>query len=205
MKSPKTLKLTLMMGAAATLTACGDAPTDDGARTFTSVVECQQAGFAQDRCQAAYDEAFEVHSRDAPRFASRDECERTVDIDQCVPTQVRRDDGSFGEVFVPLMAGYMVGNLMANRPQQQTSYGGGVGYGGVYQSGPLYRSRRYPSGYRDSADLVRSRTNVSVPSIRPGTTVRPPSMPARPPNVSTTTIARQGFGSSSFSLGSGSS
>jgi uncharacterized protein YgiB involved in biofilm formation len=204
MKSPSTLKLTLMMGAAATLTACGDAPSDDGVKTFTSVVECTQAGFPQDRCQAAYDEAFGVHTKDAPKFASKEECERSVDIDQCVVTRVRRDDGSFGDVFVPLMAGYIVGNLMANRPQQQTSYSGG-GYGGTYQSGPIYRSGRYPSGYRDSIDLTRSRSGASVPSINPGSSARPPSMPSRPPNVSTTTISRQGFGSSSFSLGGGSS
>jgi len=201
MKSPTTLKLTLMMGAAATLTACGDAPSDDGVRTFTSMLECQQAGFPEDRCQAAYNEAFEVHTREAPKFASKEECERGVDIDQCVSTRVRRDDGSFSEVFVPLMAGYLVGNLMANR---QTSTAGG-GYGGTYQSGPIYRSRNYPSGYRDSADLARSRSGTSVPTIRPGSIARPPSMPSRPPNVSTTTIARQGFGSSSFSLGGGSS
>jgi uncharacterized protein YgiB involved in biofilm formation len=205
MKSPTTLKLTLMMGAAATLTACGDAPSDEGARTFTSVLDCQQAGFPQDRCQAAYNEAFEVHAREVPKFATKEECERGIDIDQCVSTRVPRDDGSFSEVFVPLMAGYIVGNLMANRPgQQQTSpYAGG--YGGAYQSGPIYRSRNYPSGYRDSADLARSRSGASVPTVNPGSSARPPSMPSRPPNVSTTTIARQGFGSSSFSFGGGSS
>ena len=100
MKSPTTLKLTLMMGAAATLTACADAPPDDAPSTFTSVVECQQSGFPQDRCQAAYDEAFQVHSADAPKFSSKEECERSVDVDQCVQTQVRRSDGSVGDVFV---------------------------------------------------------------------------------------------------------
>jgi uncharacterized protein YgiB involved in biofilm formation len=205
MKSPRSLKLTIMMGATATLTACGDAPSDDAAPTFTSVLECQQEGFPEDRCQAAYNEAFEVHTRDAPKFSSKEDCERSIDIDQCVSTRVRRDDGSFGDVFVPLMAGYLVGNLMANRSEQQSSSYSGGGYGRTYQSGPIYRSRNYPSGYRDSAGLTQSRSGASVPTIRPGSSSRPSSMPTRPPNVSTTTIARQGFGSSSFSFGGGSS
>lgn len=210
MKSPQSLKLTLMMGAAATLTACGDAPPEEPTRAFTSVVECQQAGFPQDQCQAAFNEAFATHSREAPKFASKDECERSVDVDQCVITRVVRDDGTIGDVFVPLMAGYVVGNLLANRPREQqgTSGGGGGGGGAIrssYQAGPIYRSRTYPSGYRDSADLARSRSGASVPSITSGGPGRSLSVPSRPPNVSTTTIARQGFGSSSFSFGGGSS
>jgi uncharacterized protein YgiB involved in biofilm formation len=209
MKSPQTLKLTLMMGAAATLTACGDTPPEGTTRAFTSVVECQQAGFPEDHCQAAYNEAFATHSREAPKFPSKDECERSVDVDQCVSTRVVRDDGTIGDVFVPLMAGYVAGNLMANRPREQqqgTSGGGGGGAGRLaYQAGPIYRSRTYPSGYRDSADLARSRSGASLPSITSGGPGRSLSVPSRSPNVSTTTIARQGFGSSSFSFGGGSS
>jgi uncharacterized protein YgiB involved in biofilm formation len=197
MKSPKSLKLTLMMGAAATLTACGDTPPADGPKTFLSVQDCQQAGFPEERCREAYREAFDVHSRTSPKFASRDECERSVDVDQCVVTRVQNNDGSFSEVFVPLMAGYIVGNLMADRRRQEPQSSGGYG-GGSYRSGPVYRSRDYPSGYRDSGDLVTSRQGGGKPSTGI-------SSPSRPPNISTTTIARQGFGSKSFSFGGGSS
>ena len=109
---------------------------------------------------------------------------------------MRNADGSTTSMFVPAIAGFLVGQALANR-QQGGGYGGGYAGGG----GALYRSRDYPGQFRDGGNMIGSRgagTGVATTS---------PSSPtvSRPQNVNTTTIARGGFGSSSSSFGGSSS
>ncbi|GGC74959.1 DUF1190 domain-containing protein [Chelatococcus reniformis] len=196
MKRSSSVRLSLMGAAAVTsLAACDSSPTASSV-AFTSIAECVAANYSESQCRSAYDAALTAHADKAPRFKTRDECLRGVDVDNCTETAVRNPDGTFSQVFLPLMAGYMLGNALA--PRQQPSgpssgggYAGGGRWGGYTSSTPLYRSRDYPANYRDSGNLTNSRP--------PGATV------SRPPNVNTTTIARSGFGSTSRYFGGGSS
>jgi uncharacterized protein YgiB involved in biofilm formation len=194
------IRLTLMgTVAAAALVACDEEPKPPPA--FATIQECVDSGNQETDCQNSYESALKAHEETAPRFSSRDECLRGVDVDRCVETRVRNNDGSFSNVFMPLMAGYIVGNLL-NRPQQQPQqqqpgYSGGSSSGGWSGSStrggaPIYRSRDYPSSYRDAGELRTSRSST-------------PGVSAPPRNVNTTTIARSGFGSTSHSMGGGSS
>lgn len=198
MKRSASVRLTLMGAAAASsLAACDSSPTGSSV-AFTSIAECVAANYSESQCRGAYDAALKAHTDKAPRFKSRDECLRGVDVDNCAETTVRNPDGSFSQVFLPLMAGYMLGNALAPRQDQYQSggsssggYYGGGSWGRYSSSTPLYRSRDYPSDYRDSGNLTSSRPAGAVV--------------ARPPNVNTTTIARSGFGSTSHFFGGGSS
>lgn len=183
MKRSSSVRLTLMSAAtAAGLSACGETPADPP--LFSNVEQCVTRGVDRAQCQTAFDEAMKSHQERAPRFATRDECLKGVDVEDCVPTPVRNPDGSSTSMFVPAIAGFLVGQALANR-------GGGA----------VYRSRDYPGQYRDGGNVIGSRgTGAGVATTSPS---RPTV--SRPPNVNTTTIARSGFGSSSSSFGGASS
>ena len=196
MKRSATIRLTLMSAAAATtLAGCGETPPA-APPAFTTVQDCVVGGFPEAECRSAYEEAFKSHLDRAPRFTSRNECESKVDVDHCVEAPVRAPDGSTTSVFVPLMAGYLLGRAMAPPPQQTSgSSGGYVGGGGGYRGTPIYRSRDYPESFRDGGNLQTSRQGGSNVS----------TAPSRPANINTTTVSRSGFGSSGSSFGGGSS
>lgn len=190
MKRSSSVRLTLMSAAtAASLSACGDTPAPPA--LFSTVEQCVAGGVERERCQTALDEAVKTHGEKAPKFASREECLKGVDVEDCAPTTVRNPDGTTSNVFLPAIAGFLVGQALG---RQGGGYGGG---GGSY--GPAYRSRDYPGQFRDPGNLATSR--------QAGSTSLSPSSPtvSRPPNVNTTTIARSGFGSSSSSFGGSSS
>jgi uncharacterized protein YgiB involved in biofilm formation len=200
MKSSRSLQLTLMMGAAATLTACSDTPQE---QSFLTTADCAAAGIARELCQGTYEQALAEHNKTAPKFPSKEECERTLDVSQCTPTRIQRSDGSFSDVFVPAMAGFLIGKAMAKREDGYS--GSGYYYGGnYYRSGPIYSSRDHQGSYRRSTELSTPGSRAGAPSTGawnpPSGTVTP-----RSPNVNTTTISRQGFGSRGFSFGGGGS
>jgi uncharacterized protein YgiB involved in biofilm formation len=191
MKRSSSLRLTLMGAAAATtLASCGETPPSPSA--FTTVADCVVGGFSETDCRSAYEEAFRSHLDKAPRFTNRDECEKKVDVDHCIEAPVRQPDGTMTNVFVPLMAGYLLARATQPQPSSGSSYGGSSG---GFRGGPIYRSREYPGNFRDSGNLQTSKSSGGSVS----------SAPSRPPNINTTTVSRSGFGSSGASFGGGSS
>lgn len=217
--------ITLTLFATATLAACGEEAPPPAPKPFASVQECIVGGNTEDVCKDAFEKAFETHKTTAPRFTAQEDCEKGVDVDKCVKTQVKNSDGSFSDVFLPAMAGYLLGQAM-NRPpdpqrEETRGYTGGYVGGRGYTTGPVYNSRTYPGGYRDSYNMrstiprVGTAARPSPPSVgasfpRSTTSVggyapsRPSvGLPSRPSNIGTTTISRGGFGggSRSFSMG----
>ncbi|GAC21962.1 DUF1190 family protein [Paraglaciecola arctica] len=161
----------LALGIAAIfLTACGD---DQDAAVFTSVDDCTNANpeFAA-KCKTAYEDAVKEAERTGPKYNSQSDCETEFGNNQC--RVVQRDSGSF---FMPLMAGYMLSNLMSPRG---------------YYSQPMFTSHSRNSSYRnrwigadghDFGDNRRRTMKVSEKSLKPKPTV-------------TKTMSRGGFGSS---------
>ncbi|MCB8822606.1 DUF1190 domain-containing protein [Microvirga rosea] len=184
MKSSKSLRLTLMMGASATLAQCSEAP-----QSFTSVTECTQYGKPVALCQSAYNEALAEHLKSSPAFGSEAECRAQIDVDQCAGFNTVGSDGSMRHVFLPLMAGYMIGKSQGERRENENAGGGGGGgggyryNGGTYHGSPLYHSQKHAEGYWRSSELRTSKFS------------------SNPPNVRTHTFARSGFGGRSFAGG----
>jgi uncharacterized protein YgiB involved in biofilm formation len=184
MKSPTSLQLTLMMGAAASLTACSETP-----QSFSSVSDCVRYGKPQALCQSAYDEALAEHVRSTPIFNSDEECRTGVDVNHCISIPVQRSDGTIQTLFAPLMAGYLIGTNINKQPDKEESSGGGSTGGGyvynrrVYHGSPIYQSSRYTDGYWTSSELKTSKSS---------------SASRHQPNIRTQTLARQGFGGRSF-------
>lgn len=201
--SKRSSQITLTVFAAATaaaLAGCEQAPPP--AVPYTSVDQCITAGNNADLCKSAFEAAEKEHLEKAPRYAAAEECEKAVDVTRCVPTQVRQPDGSFTTMFLPAMAGYMLGRMQGQPEPERRTSGGYVPYGGYgYSAGPIYGSRDYPNRYNDVRSVPTSRSTApSAPSrtwSAPAPSRQPSiTLPSRPSNVGTTTISRGGFGGS---------
>lgn len=106
----------LMATASFTLAACGSpqqnaaAPQGDWEasteKAYASVEECQNSGEATAaECVAAFNEA----EKNAPKFASQAECEEGFGEGQCQ----QRTDANGTSMFMPLLAGFVLGRLLS--------------------------------------------------------------------------------------------
>lgn len=143
---------------------------------FATTEECRAAGFNEQICTAEYQEALSRQVRDAPRFNDQAACEAEYGEARCLQTRDQNGGSSF---FMPFMAGYVVSSALRNF----TSYGAYSDYrrNNAYTPTPIYRNR--------AGDTVTSAGGSE--------------RVARPYNVNTRTVARQGFGGRSSSRGFG--
>lgn len=113
-----------------------------------------EAGFSVEDCQAAFAEAAQSYALSAPRYESRELCEEEHGPAACAPPEVQaaalglppeavpvehtpEQASQGGSIFMPLMAGYMMGSMMSGgaRAASQPVYTGSRGAGLVTGSG----------------------------------------------------------------------
>jgi uncharacterized protein YgiB involved in biofilm formation len=169
MAMKRSAKLALvLMGTAAGVAACDNKPKEPH---YGSVESCVANGkFDETQCRIAFEEASRKHIEKAPQFSSKESCERKYGFGRC-------EDGQSGDnsFWIPLMAGYFMGNL-----------GGGGGL-------PYYEKRREDDrGGRIGSGWYSGWSSSS--HTQPSATTGPQT---------TTTASRGGFGSTSRSFTSG--
>lgn len=187
LKRSRTLQVTSLMATVSfSMAACGapriSAPASpsgpaEPTLAYTSLDECKAANDITDtECDAAQSAARTQAAESSPRYATREECEGQWGPSQCEPTN--RGGGSF---FTPLLAGFVVGQLL-----------NGGGYRG---GGALYRDRdnRYSNGYGGGYVQRDYRTGRTIANGRDygGDVAR--QAPARTQSR-TTVVSRGGFG-----------
>lgn len=107
----KTLTIGLLTVSAFALSACQE---DGEALSFKTVEQCISASmqvdakFTEKDCREGYSAALKENELSAPRYDALQVCEEEHGAGNCVGEQ--RSDGS--SVFLPLMAGYMMGSWM---------------------------------------------------------------------------------------------
>ena len=183
-KRARTTRLVLLGSAAFGLAACQPEEQVE-ATVFPSVEECRAVAdlpendFSVEDCVEGFEEAQAIHAESAPRYADQALCEEEHG-GECVVEQ--RSDGT--SIFLPLLAGYMIGNLLGGR---------GMGAQPLYRTG----AGRYatPSG------------GTTLSGLRGKTQVRPASFSANPSTRTAAPLTRQtvnsrgGFGASRTSGG----
>jgi uncharacterized protein YgiB involved in biofilm formation len=182
MKRSRTVALTLMMGTATTLSACGESPPDQ--ITFSggnALQQCIDSGAGDDACRTAYEAALSQHREIAPRFTTQPLCVESTDS-ECEAIGTYAQDGSYSSFWVPALGGFLLARALDSSSGRYYTYIGGSNY----RSSPIYRSRTTTDSYRVLSDYGNLKSGTSL-STRPSV-----SLP--PPNVKTTTIARGGFG-----------
>lgn len=112
----------LLLGASAlALAGCQEEVTD--VVSFSSPDACASAGTDRAACEAAFAEAAAEHAETAPRYDARAVCEEQHGEGNCAVEE--RPGG--GSVFLPLMAGFMLGQALSGaraRPLVQGPRGG---------------------------------------------------------------------------------
>jgi uncharacterized protein YgiB involved in biofilm formation len=110
MKKSRSIRLALLGSASLALVACGDdgAPPQD-AKFFANVQDCS-AVYDEAACRTAKAEADRTLVAEAPRFTRKEECEAQFGAGNCETRQEASGGGSF---FMPLLMGYMMGNMLS--------------------------------------------------------------------------------------------
>ena len=133
------------------------------------VAEAQagQTWYSETDCTEAAEEARAEHERTAPRYAEEALCEEQHGGD-CY-AEARPGGGS---VFLPLVAGYMLGNMMAGRaaqPLYRTPGGGFANAAGTARFGSnLGAARVSPAGFRAAPDTARAAPMTRATVARTG-------------------------------------
>lgn len=193
-KSSKSI--TLVLGAtvsAMVLAGCDPAPDDQPTeigRMFSDAQACE-AIYDKDTCASAFRQAQSEHAVTAPRYSTMDSC-ATVSPDGCSAVRVTNPNGTFQDVFVPLMAGVMIGNML-NGPKP-------LYYGAPdkeCRSGSDCRSTSGGSAARTvytGNGVVVGRSAGGGSTI--GSSLSTTASRAAPVIASPSTVARGGFGAS---------
>ena len=144
MKRSRALKLSLMGASALTLVAC-DNSQEVG--VFETIDQCvDKAGFTRDACEANQKVAQSEHIRVSPKYTSLSDCETDFGSEKCEVAPQRTTSG--GSVFMPMMMGYMMGNMLSGGSRVATQ--------------PLYRSRDDSRNFRTGDNQkVSGKTGVT--------------------------------------------
>jgi uncharacterized protein YgiB involved in biofilm formation len=173
-----------ILGAAAfTLAGCQEEQID--AAAYPDLQSCTTAAnkdglFSAQDCELAFAQAEALHVEAAPRYDSLAVCEEQHGAGACGSEAAAAQGGS-GSIFLPLMAGYLIGNMLGGRA-------------GMSASQPLYKT---PDGKFTNA--ARSSTfsgNTGATKLGTSQFTRPTSTVGKTPMTQSTAAARGGFGQS---------
>lgn len=96
----------LLMGTAA-LTACGQ--KEDTVQIYKDIDTCIAGRvFSADECRSQFAAAETERQQNAPAYETAANCEKDYGVNNCQPTTTAHQSGT-GH-FIPLLAGYLVGN-----------------------------------------------------------------------------------------------
>ncbi len=185
-KRSASARLLLLGTAAFGLGACQQEDRVE-AEVFPSVEECRAVAglegndFTAEDCEAGFAEARQIHEESAPRYADQELCEEEHD-GACVAET--RSDGT--SIFLPLLAGYMIGNMMGGR---------GLGAQPLYRTGA---GRFATPGATTVLSGLRGKANV-----RPSSFATAPSTRSVAPLTRSAVQSRGGFGAARTSGGFG--
>lgn len=154
MKRSKKAALVLMVPVATFLFAgCGE--EREQAMVFTDPSECSATALnSASQCEADFAAAQALHPQVAPKYLSKEECETDFGAGHCETAPQQTSSGS--SIFMPMMMGYMMGQMLnrggAGGNFQQPGAGA---VGSKIPTQPLYKSR-------DDRGTFRTATNTPV-------------------------------------------
>jgi uncharacterized protein YgiB involved in biofilm formation len=177
MKRRSSISVGLMMSVSLiALSACEEPRVDTS--VYESVEQCKRDPLGDpDQCESNFKEAQNQHAAVAPKYATKEDCVADFGAEKCEKAPYQTSTG--GSVFMPLMAGYMMGSILGGRRTMGAQ--------------PLYRPTASPGTFR-TADNKSAGSKTGKTQVARSTTSRP--------SVKSTTMKRGGFGSSGRRFGS---
>jgi hypothetical protein len=163
MKRSKKAVLILMVPAVnILLSGCGE--KSEQALVYSDPSECAASGLSTpEQCAADFAAAQKLHPQVAPKYLNKSECEVDFGPGNCETAP--QEPTSSSSVFMPMMMGYLAGNVMSrlNMGSQRLQQPAGAFAGSPeeneghskVQTQPLYKSR-------DDRSTFRTATNAPV-------------------------------------------
>lgn len=182
MKRSKKTALVLMVPVATLLLAgCGE--ESQQALVFSDPSECSAAGLNDTaQCNAEFAAAKALHPQVAPKYLDKTECETDFGAGNCETAPQQTTSG--GSVFMPMMMGYMMGQMMNRGGSNfQQPAAAGAGAASKVPTQPLYKSR-------DDRGTFRTATNKPVAGGIGPITLKPSQVKPQVGQV----VRRGGFG-----------
>lgn len=172
--------LAILGAAAFSLAGCREEEVD--AQAFPDLKSCQEAAsisatMSAADCATAFAEAQTLHAEAAPRYDSLAVCEEQHGKGACGSEQQAQSGGS-GSIFMPLMMGYLIGNMMGGR--------------GMAAAQPLYKT---PDGkFTNAAGSSVYSSNNGKGKLAASQFTRPANTINKAPMTAATAKSRGGFG-----------
>jgi uncharacterized protein YgiB involved in biofilm formation len=187
MKKRSTHVALVLMGAFA-LSGCKEEQVE--AQAFPDLQSCKAAAstggmFSSADCDTAFAEAEALHVESAPRYDSLTVCEEQHGEGACGTEQAAQAGGS-GSIFMPMMMGYLLGNMMSNAR-------------GTAAAQPLYKTA--DGRFTNAAGTSTFSSNSGKAKLSASQFTKPPSTIGQAPMTKTTAASRGGFGGSSTASG----
>lgn len=189
-KRSRTVALTIVGAAAFTLSGCREEQVE--ARAFPDLASCKAAAQTGDGfltaadCEAAIAEAEQLHVESAPRYDSLDVCEAEHGSGAC-GSEAQATEGGSGSIFMPLLTGYLLGNMLAGR-------------GPLARSQPLYRTA--DGKFTNASGSSVFSGNSGKANLSQSQFTKPAATVGKPPMSKAAAASRGGFGSTGGTRGS---
>lgn len=180
--------LSIVGVAAFALAGCREETVE--AQAFPDLQSCEAAAATDGLvpvadCKAAFAEADRLHVEAAPRYDSLAVCEAEHGQGACGSEDRVAGSGS-GGIFMPLLAGYLIGNALGGR-------------NGLVAGQPLYRT---PDGrFTNAAGSSVYSSNAGRATLGASQFARPQATIGKPPMTRATVASRGGFGGTGASRG----
>ncbi|MDQ1901725.1 DUF1190 domain-containing protein [Paracoccus sp. WLY502] len=185
-KRSRAVALTILGAASFAIAGCREEQVD--AQAFPDLNACLAAAdegglFTADECRQSFAEAEQLHVESAPRYDSLQVCEEQHGVGNCGSEDQQVSNGGSGSIFMPLLAGYLIGSML--------------GGGGLSRSQPMYRTPQ--GGYTNAARTSTFSSNTGRAALNSSQFARPAATVGQPPMSRATAASRGGFGSSAGS------
>jgi uncharacterized protein YgiB involved in biofilm formation len=183
-KRSRTVALAIVGAASFSLAGCREDTVD--AQAFPDLQTCLSATgpgglFTAEDCRTAFNEAQTLNAETAPRYDSLAVCEEQYGPGNC-GAEAQATPGGSGSIFMPLMAGYLIGNML-----------GGGGRGGVAAQ-PLHRTA--DGRFTNPAGTATYSNNSGQAKLNSSAFAKAPTTIGKAPMTRATATSRGGFGAS---------
>ncbi len=183
-KRSKRVAIAILGATAFTLAGCREEQVD--ASAFPDLQSCLDEStrggmFSAQDCRTSFEQAEALHVEAAPRYDSLSVCEDQHGEGACGSEEAMTQGGS-GGIFMPLLAGYLMGNMLGGRA-------------GMSAAQPLYKTSdgRFTNASRSSTFS----SNAGSTKLNTSQFARPASTVGQAPMTRANASSRGGFGAAS--------
>lgn len=180
-KRSKRVAIAIVGASAFALAGCEEEKVD--AAAFPDLQSCiDQAAlsstFTRQDCETSFAEAEALHVEAAPRYDSIAVCEEQHGEGAC-GSEAAATQGGSGSIFMPLLAGYLIGNMLGGRS-------------GMAAAQPLYKTA--DGKFTNAARSSTFSTNKGAAKLSTSQFARPATTVGKTPMTRATAASRGGFG-----------